>query len=601
MSWENLAFQPYFSMTGTNVGYGFWSHDIEGPYNSYEMYTRWVQWAAFSGVFRSHDRGMSAGGCADTNPPSCSIVQVWEVPTPYFEANLAAMQYRASLIPYIYTAWRQAFDTGLSLIRPMYYDYPLLDGAYWANPNGSFPQYMFGDDILASPVVSESDPSNNMTSQNIWIPPGQWYEVTSGNMLTGASDGSTVLTKLYDISEIPVFYKAGSIIPQIPIPLGQTIGLAQQQYNTLIFSIVPGATSGSTIVYEDDGLTMDYLSGQSVFTTAQYNISGNTMAFNVSSNGSYPSFPSTRTVVVRILNSFPPTEVVAGGQTISYARFGGANTWTYSGEEMATIIEITGVSTGSAFTIVVTSDQELASTTTGIKGGIAHATLAKANLDIDRSTPGSDSVSGGALDIAASTGEEISFLAGTNLTAFAAVIASYPVAYAAAIAEITNASIPSLIQLWDAGRTDHCLCGTSGCYNSNSYYQTMWVEGYQPYEGTPGAINLYDYWNSNINDNWATSNATTPEGYVSAAFSNGFVLADAASGTAPLQLWYSETYEDYMTVASPRGISYVQANNYTLISSVLGYVLTSPPPIPAQIVPPERASYSLALLTSGLT
>lgn len=65
VTWQNLAFQPYFSMTATNVGYGFWSHDIVGPANDHELHTRWVQWGAFSGVFRTHDRGMSAGGCAD--------------------------------------------------------------------------------------------------------------------------------------------------------------------------------------------------------------------------------------------------------------------------------------------------------------------------------------------------------------------------------------------------------------------------------------------------------------------------------------------------------------------------------------------------------
>ena len=49
---------------------------------------------------------------------------------------------------YIYTAWRQAFDTGLSLLRPLYYDYPLLDGAYGATAAGAFPQYLFGDSIM---------------------------------------------------------------------------------------------------------------------------------------------------------------------------------------------------------------------------------------------------------------------------------------------------------------------------------------------------------------------------------------------------------------------------------------------------------------------
>ena len=68
MNWDTLAYQPYFSQTAANVAYGFWSHDIEGPGNDPEMYVRWVQWAAFSGVLRSHDRGMSAGSCAGDEP-----------------------------------------------------------------------------------------------------------------------------------------------------------------------------------------------------------------------------------------------------------------------------------------------------------------------------------------------------------------------------------------------------------------------------------------------------------------------------------------------------------------------------------------------------
>jgi len=54
VNWENLAYQPYFSFTASNVGYGFWSHDLVGPQGSkgdYELYTRWLQFGAFSGVF----------------------------------------------------------------------------------------------------------------------------------------------------------------------------------------------------------------------------------------------------------------------------------------------------------------------------------------------------------------------------------------------------------------------------------------------------------------------------------------------------------------------------------------------------------------------
>lgn len=52
LSWENLAYQPYFSVTGANVAYGMWSHDIEGPNFDNELYTRWIQWASVSAVVR---------------------------------------------------------------------------------------------------------------------------------------------------------------------------------------------------------------------------------------------------------------------------------------------------------------------------------------------------------------------------------------------------------------------------------------------------------------------------------------------------------------------------------------------------------------------
>ena len=48
LSWENLAYQPYYSLTAANVGYGYWSHDVEGPSADLELYTRWVQWGALS-------------------------------------------------------------------------------------------------------------------------------------------------------------------------------------------------------------------------------------------------------------------------------------------------------------------------------------------------------------------------------------------------------------------------------------------------------------------------------------------------------------------------------------------------------------------------
>eukprot|EP00042_Codosiga_hollandica_P032126 m.200668 g.200668 ORF g.200668 m.200668 type:complete len:1028 (+) comp53818_c0_seq1:262-3345(+) len=597
LSWQNLAFQPYFSMTATNVGYGFWSHDIEGPANDLEMYVRWVQWASFSGVFRSHDRGMSSGGCANTNPPSCSIVEVWDIPTVYFEANRAAMQGRLSLVPYIYTAWRQAFDTGLSLIRPMYYDFPTQSNAYLASPDGSFPQYMFGDDILVSPVVTPMDSSTNMTQQSIWIPPGLWYEVTSGSLINGASDGNTILTKSYDLSEIPVFVRAGAIVPSIPIVEGNTIGLAQQQYTSLVFNIHPGATEGSTSVYEDDGYTLDYLTGAFANTTASYSRTSTSLTFTLqASQGGFSSFPASRTITLRILNAMPPTSVSANGASVPYARYGGANSWTYDGIGIATVIEIENVSTSASLTIEVTAAAVNDTLMSGVKGGIFHGILAKANLDVAQATPGDSTVTGGYLDELASTGEALAYLAGTNQTQFQELINGFDLAFANALTEIGGSPYQPLIQFWDAQREDQCLCGSTGCIQANSYYAQEWIEGYQPASGASGVISFNDYWN-NVNDNWGTTSTSTPSGYAPAAFGNGYVFQSQVSGTIPLQLWYSSSRNDHMTVASQQGINYAKSNGYTLVTAVLGYVYES---IPAGESENQRLAYSIALLQNAL-
>lgn len=75
------------------MAHPFWSHDLEGPANDLELYVRWMQIGAFSGITRSHDRGMSGGGCSNSanapvpaaatgwgpNAGDCSVVEPWNV------------------------------------------------------------------------------------------------------------------------------------------------------------------------------------------------------------------------------------------------------------------------------------------------------------------------------------------------------------------------------------------------------------------------------------------------------------------------------------------------------------------------------------------
>ena len=117
------------------------------------------------------------------------------------------LQFRYSLNPYIYTAAYQAYQTGISLCRPMYYDFAEKKEAY------DFPgQYQFGNDMIISPITSPPDSLTRLTIQKIWIPDGKWIEWFSGSLL----EGGNIIERKFSLQEIPVYVRAGAIIPMYP-------------------------------------------------------------------------------------------------------------------------------------------------------------------------------------------------------------------------------------------------------------------------------------------------------------------------------------------------------------------------------------------------
>eukprot|EP00656_Telonema_subtile_P013176 TRINITY_DN16684_c0_g1_i3.p1 TRINITY_DN16684_c0_g1~~TRINITY_DN16684_c0_g1_i3.p1 ORF type:complete len:817 (-),score=152.03 TRINITY_DN16684_c0_g1_i3:124-2574(-) len=420
LSWENMAYQPYFSLTATNVGFGYWSHDITGPAGDYELYTRWIQWASYSGVFRSHDRGESAGGCDSTFPRSatsdqCSVVKVWNVPTENFEANRAAMTQRAKLVPYLYSLAREAYDTGVGPLRPLYYEFPEFDRAYSAQADGSYAQYMLGPSLLVAPIVHPaSNKTDDLAPKSIWVPPGSWYDTLSGVVRTGSPDGSSVLTRGYALSETPVLVRAGAVIARRPLKAGDTVATAARPYSELEFSIYPGDTYGSTDVYEDDGETTAYLDANNTAAIhAEYQLDANVLNVSLTTTGSFASQPSSRLVSVRIVG-VPPLDsqssVTANGALLSYARFSGTpGTWSYDGAEATLVLEPAATPTHTSLMLSVAwSPGASTSRVHGFRGGVARAQMAKQTLDETRETLGAHNPGGGQLDLAAGAGEQLS-------------------------------------------------------------------------------------------------------------------------------------------------------------------------------------------------
>jgi len=317
-NWPSLAFQPYFTATAGNVGFAYWSHDIgghqPGPVEP-ELYARWIQYGVFSPVLRTHT----------TKNPEAER-RIWAFPRRVFEAGRAAYHLRYALIPYIYTAARQCYDTGMPLCRPLYYHWPDLNEAYARTDH-----YMFGDDLLVAPVVEPASPISGCAQREIWLPPGTWSNWFTGEVHTGP----TVVRRLVPLNEIPVFLRGGAIIPTSP----RMQRSDARPVDPLILNLFAGSDAGETRIYEDDGISPDYESGAAAWTPVRYRRDGDRLDVTIGpAEGGYDGMPEARQYELRVIDSVPPASVAVDGEPVAYLTKPSGTYWWYDQRQLAVVV-----------------------------------------------------------------------------------------------------------------------------------------------------------------------------------------------------------------------------------------------------------------------
>jgi hypothetical protein len=223
----------------------------------------------------------------------------------------------------------------------------------------------------------------------------------------------------------------------------------------------------------------------------------------------------------------------------------------------------------------------------GAKGYASRVAMAKKILDERQATPGSHNPKPGWTKQAGSHAAKLLGMAPTATAAQfnAATGQGYTQIINNAISELSGNPTPtvppkpmtSLVQLYDSERNDMCLCASHDCLNTNTNYQVMWVEGYQPATGAsaPNAVKLNDYWSWTASDNWADTATTAPNGYSAAVFADGYVLSETTAGASPicLQVWTNKN--DHFTFGSQQALDYAQTHGYEKTSEgCIGYILT---------------------------
>ena len=260
VSWKSLAYQPYFTASAANVAYGWWSHDIGGHMGGMEdkeLYARWLQFGAVSPILRLH---------ATKNPFIDRVPWAYDGET--FQLIRSAMRFRHTLVPYLYTMAQRNEVAGLPLITPLYYEYPADESAYLAEN-----QYLFGDQLMAAPVVTPLDPDLNLSRQLVWFPPGEWFNFFTGERIAGGQ-WKAVYSGL---EEIPLFAKAGAIVPLAAE--SSENGTANPDSIDLV--VFPGA-DGTFTLYEDDGVSQKYLTTGGCRTRFDSTWDGSKLAVRIS-------------------------------------------------------------------------------------------------------------------------------------------------------------------------------------------------------------------------------------------------------------------------------------------------------------------------------
>ena len=264
-TWDTLRRQIPTGLDFTASGLAYWSNDTGGwqylpaehhpdhpplldpsdaranvgGYDDYpELYTRWFQYAAFLPIFRAH-------GSRVAN-------EVWSYgkqAEPILEKYL---RLRYQLMPYIYSLGYKTWQTGAPFMRALPLDFP--NDPKVADLRD---EYMFGPAFLVAPVTEQG-----ATSRQVYLPAGtDWYNYWTNERVKG---GQTI-TVAAPIDTIPLFVRAGSIVP-----LGAPVESTHEAQAIARIRVYPGA-DGSFTLFSDDGKTYAYEQGAGSVTRLLWN------------------------------------------------------------------------------------------------------------------------------------------------------------------------------------------------------------------------------------------------------------------------------------------------------------------------------------------
>lgn len=304
----SLSGIPYWN---TDIG-GFFSREYEGEATNkayHELYTRWFQYGTFLPMQRSHGSGVKK-----------EIYNLGKKGDWVYDTEEKYIHLRYALLPYLYsTGWQVTSNAG-SFLRALFMDFNEDKSVHDIST-----QYMFGKAFLVIPVTEPmyvffnnnkwAEPYENFSktgTQKVYLPQGTtWFDFWTGETFNG---GQTI-TKDVPIDIIPLYVRAGSIIPFGPKVQYST----EKKWDNLEVRIYPGA-NGEFVLYEDENDNYNYEKG--IYSTIRFNWNDSDRTLTISDReGKFPGMLNNRkfnVVIVDTKNGIGDTFHANTGKSVSY-------------------------------------------------------------------------------------------------------------------------------------------------------------------------------------------------------------------------------------------------------------------------------------------
>ncbi|SEO87553.1 alpha-D-xyloside xylohydrolase [Mucilaginibacter gossypiicola] len=292
-------------------GIPYWTSDIGGYHYHWkpadwsqpdkrELFTRWFQFGTFCPIFRIHGKGERA-----------IFSKNWDENTRSILLNFDKLRYR--LMPYIYSLAGRVTNDNYTIMRSLAFDYR-GDAKVYGIPD----QYMFGPAFMVNPVTEQlytsSDADKKAKARQVYLPAAsKWYNFWTGELL----DGGQTISAAAPIEIMPLYVKAGSIIP-----MGPDVEYATEKPNSNIeLRIYPGADA-SFKFYEDENDNYNYEKGQSATFTLNWNDKTHKLSIS-DTKGHFPGQLKSRTFNVVLVKGAHGSDVALTAKADKVVKYSG--------------------------------------------------------------------------------------------------------------------------------------------------------------------------------------------------------------------------------------------------------------------------------------